>query len=181
MPKLVSEEELMRLIAEDKYSKVEELCQEAIQGGDASETYYSLLGVAYFNQDKYEEAVITFKEAISLNPEKATYYHYLGATYGMQGNHVKAEEAYRNAIIRRPTSALFHHNLGRALSEQGKDIEAALEFQKAEALPPVPGYDATTLGENKSTSEEAREATGGWRETLRSQSGRGGGEEWSRG
>ena len=85
-------------LMQKKFSKVFQICTEALDFNPLNPHLWNLLGVTEFQQESYEEASSYFEQAVSINPYYPDALYNLRDTYSVLGN-LKGEAAC-NARIR---------------------------------------------------------------------------------
>ena len=129
--KLISRDELARLLENEDYSEAEDAIHALLEQSPEDIELLNSLGSIYARRADYFNAESTFRNVIGIDPECGDAYYNLGLVHSKQSRRTEAVEDFLKAVEINPQDAAAHNDLGVLYHYQGKTHLAKGHFIKA--------------------------------------------------
>ena len=130
----------IKLLNQGEFSKVEEICVEALRVTPENAKAWHLCGIAHAQRGSMDSAVECFENAVKHAPSNANFHYNLGLAYRSTDQLDHAISSYRDAIALDSKLIEARNNLGNALMDQGENREAIQCFR--DLIEETPSSDA---------------------------------------
>lgn len=129
--KLISRDELARLLENEDYSEAEDAIHAHLEQFPNDVVLMNSLGSIYAQRGDYFNAENTFRRIIGIDPDCGDAYYNLGLVHGRQSRKTEAVEDFLKAVEINPADAAAHNDLGVLYHSQGRMHLAKGHFIKA--------------------------------------------------